>query len=74
MRKVKITVDDSGAAFASTVNPPCDGCKGLPTDAVIYCIDCGKKMCEDHLEVRYVLRWLEIKSNNTAWSDLDSLL
>ena len=51
MRKVKITVDDSGAAFASTVNPPCDGCKDLPTDAVIYCIDCGKKMCEDHLEV-----------------------
>ena len=34
------------------LKPPCDGCDEAVNDAIRYCVDCGKMMCDQCLKVQ----------------------
>ena len=41
----------SSRGESETRTVPCDVCKKDADNAVTFCVDCGKKMCQKHLEV-----------------------
>ena len=49
--RVQRMKNSSGGEEADPRAVSCDVCKKESVNAVTFCVDCGKKMCKQHLEV-----------------------